>query len=99
MKEKLEYTNAKIIVMDKYENITVNKPLIKIPLQEKVYEIEGKKLFGISSPCILERRRIEYNLCSETASKLDNGKRYRSSEIEWLMEIYNLKGDYITVIY
>lgn len=99
MKDNLEYTNAKIIVMDKYEKIIIEKPLIKLPLAEKIYEIEGKKLFGVSSPCILERRRIDYNMCVETASKLENGKKYQSSEVDWLFDLYNLIGEYIKVIY
>jgi len=99
MKDNLEYTNAKIIVMDKDEKTIIDKPLIKLPLAEKIYEIEGKKLFGVSSPCILERRRIDYNTCKDTASKLENGKRYKSSEVYWLLELYNLKGEYVIVIY
>lgn len=99
MKDKIDYTGAKVIVMDSGDNIILNKPLLKLPLSEKFYEIESKKIFGKPSPCILERRRIEYNICNFSAAKLDSGKKYRAVEVGWFMELYNLKGDSIIVQY
>jgi hypothetical protein len=99
MKSNMDYTGATLLVLDHNKNIILNKPLMKVPLAEKYYEVEGEKMFGKKSPCILERRRIEYGVCAETVKKFESGKHYSFSEASWFFDLYNLKGEYIILTY
>jgi hypothetical protein len=99
MKNNMDYTGAKLLVLDDNKNIVLNKPLMKVPLSEKYYEIESEKMFGKKSPCILERRRIEYGVCAEATPKFESGKYYSFSEASWFFDLYNLNGEYIVLTY
>lgn len=99
MKSNMDYTGAKLLVLDNNKNVVLDKPLMKVPLAEKYYEIESEKMFGKKSPCILERRRIEYSVCAEAAQRLESGKHYSFSEAAWFFDLYNLKGEYIILTY
>ena len=99
MKNTMDYTSAKLLLLDTNKNVVLEKPLMKVSLSEKHYEIESEKMFGKKSPCILERRRIEYGVCAEAAQKLQSGKYYSFSEASLFFELYNLKGKYIVLTY
>lgn len=99
MKNNVDYTSAKLLVLDKNKSIILDKPLMKVPLSEDHYQIQSEKIFGKKSPCILERRRIDYDVCIDTAQKLQSGKWYSLSEASWFFDLYNLKGEYILLTY
>lgn len=90
---------AKLQVFDIYGKIVFEDFLIKMPLSEQIYEMEGAKRVGNKTPCMLERKLIEKELCIETAGKVERGIKYDKSEVSWLFDIYNLKGQCIVITY
>ena len=66
-------------------------------MAEKFYEIEGEKRLGTKSPCILERKFIEREVCVESVQKIEPDKIYPKNQVLWLFELYDLPGEYIKI--
>ena len=96
-KTELDFFYAFIEVFDDKQQPILKKHLIKIPLAEKYYEIEGEKRLGTRSPCILERKLIEKEVCIESVQKIELNRVYSKKEILWLFELYDLPGEYIRI--
>lgn len=96
---KIDLCCAKIQVLDKHKNILFDNYLLKTPLNNIVYEKEGKARFNSSSPCILQRKVIERDVCMKSVASLDKDKVYSKNEVKCLFDCYGFEGEYLVITY
>ncbi|MDR5658785.1 hypothetical protein RH915_04710 [Serpentinicella sp. ANB-PHB4] len=99
MPSEMDCYCAKVKVFDEDHNLIKEEFINKMILAESVYEQKGEEILGNGSPCMLERKLIEKNVCVEVINKITPEKKYDRKELQWFFDWYDLEGTFVSFSY